>query len=211
MAETDFLSGGLADPVIAGQSAFRAIMQAMAEPGTVHAIADCPTPPSGLSRTMASVATTLCDADTPIWLDTAMAGNPQVVKWLAFHTGAPVVSAGEAQFALGDWAALMPLSQYAVGTPEYPDRSATLIVEMERLEAAGARLTGPGIETSAKLSLPETAFFRANRALFPLGRDVFLTCGNRLAAAPRHALEINVSEYARQRGHHAGHGRDGGA
>ena len=73
MTETDFLSGGLADPVLAGQSAFRAIMQAMAEPGTVHAVADCPTPPSGLSRTMAAIATTLCDADTPIWLDAALA------------------------------------------------------------------------------------------------------------------------------------------
>ncbi|WP_255434812.1 phosphonate C-P lyase system protein PhnH [Paracoccus sp. MC1862] len=35
------------------------------------------------------------------------------------------------------------------------------------------------------MSLPETAAFRHNRALFPLGWDCILTCGDRLAAVPR--------------------------
>ena len=79
----------------------------------------------------------------------------------------------------------MPLSSYPIGTPEYPDRSTTLIVECAELEAAGATLRGPGIKSEAALSLPETRAFQSNRALFPLGLDFIFTCGNRLAALPR--------------------------
>jgi alpha-D-ribose 1-methylphosphonate 5-triphosphate synthase subunit PhnH len=53
------------------------------------------------------------------------------------------------------------------------------------LVAEGARLTGPGIETEARLSLPEVAAFQANRARFPLGFDCFFTCGDRVAGLPR--------------------------
>ncbi len=88
-------------------------------------------------------------------------------------------------FALGSWPALAPLDRFAIGTPAYPDRSATLIVEVAALAPEGARLSGPGIRDQARLNLPEVAAFRANRALFPQGVDLFLTCGTRLAALPR--------------------------
>ncbi|MGL5008821.1 MAG: phosphonate C-P lyase system protein PhnH, partial [Paracoccaceae bacterium] len=71
------------------------------------------------------------------------------------------------------------------GLPDYPDRAATLIIEMDVLEPTGARLSGPGIRDTARLSLLETAAFRANRALFPLGFDAYLTCGSRIAGLPR--------------------------
>ena len=95
-------------------------------------------------------------------------------------------------FAVGDWDALMPLSGYPVGTPEYPDRSTTLIVECDELEADGATLRGPGIKSEATLSLPETRAFQSNRALFPLGLDFIFTCGDRLAALPR-STEVSRS------------------
>jgi alpha-D-ribose 1-methylphosphonate 5-triphosphate synthase subunit PhnH len=56
---------------------------------------------------------------------------------------------------------------------------------MPALSATGARLTGPGIETEAYLSLSETAAFTANRAQFPLGFDCFFTSGDRVAGLPR--------------------------
>jgi alpha-D-ribose 1-methylphosphonate 5-triphosphate synthase subunit PhnH len=46
-------------------------------------------------------------------------------------------------------------------------------------------LEGPGIETQARLDLPDPAAFRRNHARFPLGLDFFFTCGDRLAAVPR--------------------------
>ena len=87
--------------------------------------------------------------------------------------------------AIGDWAALAPLSAYPIGTSAYPDRSATLIVERPALSVEGARLTGPGIKDAASLSLPETQAFQANHAQFPLGLDFIFTSADRLAALPR--------------------------
>ncbi|MFP4275364.1 MAG: phosphonate C-P lyase system protein PhnH, partial [Paracoccaceae bacterium] len=105
--------------------------------------------------------------------------------WVRFHCGAPLVTAQQARFALGGWDELAPLSRFASGTMEYPDRSATLIVEMPALEPRGITLRGPGIRDSAALSLPEAEAFRDNAARFPLGLDFFFTCGDRLAALPR--------------------------
>ena len=58
----------------------------------------------------------------------------------------------------------------------------------------GAVLTGPGIADAARLSLPDVAAFRANRALFPLGLDFFFTCGDRLAALPRSTVVAQAAE-----------------
>jgi len=88
-------------------------------------------------------------------------------------------------FAVGRWEALLPLSAYPIGTSEYPDRSATLIVECAKLAASGAILKGPGIKSETALSLPDIAAFQSNSTLFPLGLDFILTCGNQLAALPR--------------------------
>ena len=80
---------------------------------------------------------------------------------------------------------MQPVRRFAIGQPDYPDRSATLIVEMGHLAAEGPRLTGPGIKGAAHLSLPETAAFAANRALFPLGFDCLFTAGTQVAGLPR--------------------------
>lgn len=176
------LSGGFADPARDAAHAFRAVMEAMARPGTIQSLAGAGAP--GLSAAAATVLLTLTDTTTPLHLAGSLDG-PDLRRWIAFHTGAPIVAAGDAAFALGRWRDLQPVSRFRIGEPSYPDRSATLIVEMDRLTNDGPRLTGPGIRDAAHLSLPETAAFRANRALFPLGFDTILTCGDRLAALPR--------------------------
>jgi alpha-D-ribose 1-methylphosphonate 5-triphosphate synthase subunit PhnH len=77
------------------------------------------------------------------------------------------------------------VARFAIGQPDYPDRAATLIVEMPALSSEGPRLRGPGIDGVATLSLPESAAFIANRGLFPLGFDCFLTAGASVAGLPR--------------------------
>ena len=104
--------------------------------------------------------------------------------WITFQTGAPFVPPAQAMFAVGAWEEL-PLCEFAIGTAEYPDRSATVVVEMPDLTSLGATLSGPGIKDTASLSLPDTAAFQRNAALFPLGLDFIFTCANRLAALPR--------------------------
>ncbi|MEM7598784.1 MAG: phosphonate C-P lyase system protein PhnH [Pseudomonadota bacterium] len=181
--QADTLTGGFDSPAIQSAHAFRSVMGAMARPGTVHSISGAE-PPAPLSKAAGCVLLTLCDADTPVYL-AGEADTAEIRKWLAFHTGAPATGPSHCMFAIGTWDALMPLSSYPVGTPDYPDRSATLIVECPTLDQKGATLTGPGIKTSATLSLPEVAAFQNNRALFPLGLDFILTCESEVAALPR--------------------------
>lgn len=190
MTAVDALSGGFADPPLDAARAFRACLDVMARPGRVADLTGA-LPPAPLSAAAGTVILTLLDGTTPVHL----AGGHDVAavrEWITFHTGAPFVRAEEAVFALGTWDALLPVTRFAIGTPEYPDRACTLIVECEGLEPQGARLTGPGIKDHALLSLPEVAAFRANRALFPLGFDAFLTAGTCVAGLPRSTIVEDV-------------------
>lgn len=178
------LAGGLAEPALASARAFRAAMEAMARPGRIHAVRGA-APPAPLSVAAGTLLLTLCDRSTPLHLAGAH-DRADVRAWVAFHAGSPIVGPAEAAFALGAWDALLPLDRFPQGTPDYPDRSATLIVEMPALSNEGPCLTGPGIETEARLSLPEPqGALRANAARFPLGLDLFLACRDRVAGLPR--------------------------
>jgi alpha-D-ribose 1-methylphosphonate 5-triphosphate synthase subunit PhnH len=179
------MQAAFADPPAASAVAFRAIMEAMARPGTIRRVA-APAP-DGLSPAAAAVLLVLADPTTPIW---ALGGQ----DWLIFHTGAPITgNRAEAAFAVGTWEDLMPLADWSRGTPDYPDRSATLIVEVPRLDGPGQRLTGPGIETEARLPLPDPRALADNAARYPLGVDYLLTCRDRIAALPR-STRIHAEE-----------------
>lgn len=173
-------AAGFADPPRESARAFRAAMEAMARPGTRHEVAGPDVP--GLSPAAAVLLLTLTDPTTPVFLG---GKATQARDWLTFHTGAPVAGKAGATFAVGAWADLTPLDPYAIGTPDYPDRSATLIVEADRLDAGGARLSGPGIETETRFPLPDPAAFVRNAALYPQGLDFYFTHGTWLAALPR--------------------------
>lgn len=181
--QTVTLTGGFRQAPVDAARAFRAAMTAMARPGDIRTITGA-TPPAPLSVAAGTLILTLCDPDTGLALCGAC-DTADVRDWITFHTGAPLVPPGEAQFAVGRWADLIPLDAFRIGTSEYPDRSATLIVEMEALEPTGAVLRGPGIRDTAHLSLPDAGAMAGNAALFPLGLDFFLTCGDRVAALPR--------------------------
>ncbi|KMW58736.1 PhnH protein [Candidatus Rhodobacter oscarellae] len=177
------LEGGFANPPVDAAQAFRAAMEAMARPGRIYEIGGA-VPPAPMSVAAGALILTLCDAGTPVHLAGAWDCEP-VRTWITFHTGAPVVGAAKAMFALGDWAALQPLDAYMVGLADYPDRSATLIVESTALAREGATLSGPGIESEHALNLPELAAFQRNAMLFPLGLDFYFTAGTAVAGLPR--------------------------
>ncbi len=181
-AQTQF-SGGFDNAPVQAAHAFRAAMTVMARPGEIRPLTGV-VPPNPLSVAAGTLLLTLCDPETKLHLAGAV-DTDAVRNWLAFHTGAPLVPAPEADFAVGTRDALAPLDAYRIGTPEYPDRSATLIVECEALEPVGATLSGPGIKDAAHLSVPDIAALQANSKLYPLGCDFFLTCGEQVAAVPR--------------------------
>lgn len=176
-------AGGFSNPPLVASHAFRAAMNAMARPGHIHEI-DGATPPAGISVAAGSLLLTLCDPETGVYLAPDV-DSKALRGWLTFHTGAPIVAAEQADFALGCWEELQPLSRFRIGTAEYPDRSATLIVEMSGLGHPNAVLSGPGIRETARMRLPDPAVFQANSALFPLGLDFFFTSQTQLAALPR--------------------------
>jgi len=179
----DALLGGFSEAPVQSAHAFRASLNVLARPGSLQILTGA-TPPAPLSVAAGVLLLTLCDGTTPVQL----AGGHDCAAlrdWITFHTAAPLVAADQAVFAIGTWDALQPVSRFAVGQPQYPDRSATLIVEMPELTTTGPRLTGPGIKGATHLSLPETATFIANRALFPLGFDCFFTAGAQVAGLPR--------------------------
>ncbi len=180
---SDALAGGFTDAPVQSARAFREILEAMARPGTIRRVSGA-TSPAPLSVAASVALLVLTDPTTRLHL-AGRADCPAVRDWVSFHTGAPFVRAEDADFALGTWEALHPVDRFRIGQPDYPDRSATLIVECDRLVNHGPALTGPGIETATWLNLPETAAFRANRALFPLGFDTIFAAGDRIAGLPR--------------------------
>lgn len=183
MIRSDALTGGFADAPREAARAFRAAMTALARPGRIETIQGA-TGPAPMSGAAAALLLTLADPETPLWLAPAF-DTPDVRDWVAFHIGAPLAAARDATFALATWDEVAPLDRFRIGEPEYPDRSATLIVETDRLAPEGAHLSGPGIRDSHRLNLPEIAAFQSNAALFPLGLDFFFTTGNRIAGLPR--------------------------
>jgi alpha-D-ribose 1-methylphosphonate 5-triphosphate synthase subunit PhnH len=174
---------GFADPVLDAQATFRAVLDAMGRPGRIQAIIAPPEAPPGLSPAAASVLLTLADSATPLRL----AAGAEAAAWVRFHCGCPLVTHGAA-FVLDPAAVLLDLDP---GTEEEPERGATLILEVDALDAAaGWRLSGPGIRDLHHLRVRGAphGFLRdwaANRARFPRGVDVILCAGAHIAALPR--------------------------
>ncbi|MEM7744956.1 MAG: phosphonate C-P lyase system protein PhnH [Pseudomonadota bacterium] len=176
------LEGGFTDQAVESARAFRSLLDAMSRPGSVQTL-DGAEPPPPLGRAAGIVALTLCDHATPVWLAPSVSTDA-VQSWLIFHTGAVLVARSDAAFAFGTWDEMLPLDDFAIGTPDYPDRSATLVIEVPELGDQHS-LTGPGIQTETRLTVPCVQAFQANRALYPEGWDAVLTCGDQVAALPR--------------------------
>jgi alpha-D-ribose 1-methylphosphonate 5-triphosphate synthase subunit PhnH len=183
---------GLADPVLDSQRIFRAVLDAMSHPGRIVALVAADRAPGPLHPATEAVCLALVDLETPLWLD-ATGRTAEVMAHLRFHCGCPIVDEpSQARFAVVADPGRMPdLGRFDPGTDEYPDRSATVIVQVGALVAdVGQRLTGPGIASEARLDalgLPEGFWegLRANHDRFPRGVDVLLIAGSRLAALPR--------------------------
>ena len=186
------LKPGFADAVFEAQAGFRALLDAFAYAGRITTVDLKLDPPAPLDVATAAVALTLFDFDTPVWLEPAVASGP-VAGWMRFHSGSAIVAAtGEAQFAVICDAAAMPaLTGFSIGEDRYPDRSATLVIQVPSLTGGPAtRWTGPGIDGAIEVAiagLPDDfwAQWDDNHALYPLGVDVIFACGREVIGLPR--------------------------
>jgi alpha-D-ribose 1-methylphosphonate 5-triphosphate synthase subunit PhnH len=193
---------GFTDTAIESAHAFRAIMEAMAHPGRVLELPTSVVPPVPLTAEAATVALTLCDFQTPIWLAPKYQ-TEAITRYLRFHTGAPLAgSPAEAQFAcLSVEDDIPPFRDFFSGTHEYPDRSATLIIQAPSLR--GSRrvdLSGPGLGSTTAFGVDglDWSFWRAlavNHGRYPVGIDVIFVGPASVAALPR-STSIHIREAA---------------
>ena len=193
------ISAAFHDASQESQTIFRAVMQAMAQPGRAGSLDVGFRTPAPLGPTAGAILLCLADFETPIWLDEALSTQERVIDFLRFHTGARLTN--DPQMAtlavIADAERAPQLSAFAQGTPDYPDRSTTVIFQVETLDGQDFRLAGPGIdgETSFGASpLPEdfAQQLASNNARFPLGVDVILAGQNQIAALPRSTRIVEV-------------------
>ena len=195
---------GFSDPVFDSQAAFRVILAAMAEPGTIGTFAPRHAVPQGLMPATATWLLTLADYETPVFMPEAWqqgeAGN-----WLRFHCGAPAADAGDAAFAILPVADLTALpGPFRAGNEMFPDQATTLILQLPALTGgASLEMSGPGIPVTrqiAPLGLPDDfpAIWAANHRLYPLGVDLILVSGHQIMGLPRSARLVRPDH------HHSG-------
>jgi len=184
---------GFNDPVHEAQTVFRQLLEAMSHPGVIVDIETTAESPGEMSESMTALALTLFDADTPVWLDAALAERASIADYLRFHCGCPITQSPiEAAFALvGSVECLPRLERFSMGDVQYPERSATILMETPQLTGGDAIvLTGPGIATTRELDpvgLPDWFWsaWAVNHGAFPLGIDAIFTCGAEFCALPR--------------------------
>ncbi|WP_280155918.1 phosphonate C-P lyase system protein PhnH [Piscinibacter sp. XHJ-5] len=198
------MSRAFRDPVDGAQRSFRALLDAMAHPGSERELPAAALagiePPASCSRQrpmslgMTAVLLTLLDAETMVRLAGSLA-SAEALAYLRFHTGvraawiddrAPFNVARAADVDDRLW------SRLDLGTDESPQRGATLIVEVDALGSAGTRLhlRGPGIPAERSLDVDGLSrdfwLWRTRlQSELPRGVDLVLVCGTRLAAIPR--------------------------
>ncbi len=183
---------GFQAPVHDAQRCFRLVLEAMSHPGRVLQVPLEVTPPAGLSTAQCATLLALADYDTPVWLPPELR-DAAAGHYLRFHCGCPLAaSLAEAQFVVLNGLTVLPAHDtLRLGLPAYPDRSATLLVEVPAMAAGGPlRLRGPGIEHEENIRVaawtPQTQdFMNTNLSAFPLGVDLLLTCGSTLLGLPR--------------------------
>ncbi|MGE0803464.1 MAG: phosphonate C-P lyase system protein PhnH [Lautropia sp.] len=194
-AELADLPTGFAAPVADRQRTFRAVLSAMARPGTVqHAAGPDFDHPAVASPALTAVLLTLADRETAVWLSPRLARHPSLAAFARFFTGCTLVADPAAAALLCCAAADTPalvLDALELGSDEAPHLGATLVVDAQGLSTGRAlTLTGPGVEQplAVRIDLPDDRVWQQRQALepaFPRGIELLFACGERLLAIPR--------------------------
>jgi alpha-D-ribose 1-methylphosphonate 5-triphosphate synthase subunit PhnH len=169
---------------------FRVLLEAMAHPARVCHLETELQPIGNVHAATLATLLTLVDADTPVCL-VGSAGS-ELPNYLRFHCGCPIAyDAKDAQFGLiTDQALVSRAFDFASGSDEYPETSATVIVQVKSLYAGPSQtISGPGVKSTATLApAVDDGFWEAwhaNTQLYPCGIDVIFTCESQIVALPR--------------------------
>ncbi len=194
------------EPVAAAQRTFRTLLNAMANPGTVHLLEPRPgeTPEEAIAFALCDHEVTFAVVDEPE--QPVQRGAVPVARRIALRTGSVEVEIGAGAFVF----AYAPLGddrwrEVRRGTLAYPDGGATVVYVLPAVGAGPLALTltltlvGPGIETAQRLSL--AGFERSEIAArdracedYPMGVDcVFVDGAGRVACLPR-STSVQIEE-----------------
>ena len=195
----DVLTGGFNDAARESANAFRMMLDALSRPGTIQKMPDYIKPPAPLAPNTAAVLLTLVDHDTSLWLAPEME-NEAVKRFLQFQTGVQLVSEpSAADFALVSSTDIPSFDDFSVGTAEYPDRSVTLIIQIENSDSGmPVHFSGPGVKSTQEFNASglDEAFWKQvqqNNKQFPLGLDFMFCSSQGIAACPRSAT-VSINE-----------------
>ncbi|WP_158253742.1 phosphonate C-P lyase system protein PhnH [Chromobacterium alticapitis] len=185
------MHSAFAHPVDDAQQTFRAVLSAMAEPLLPRALPVLPPALPGLKASAAALLYTLADQDARVWLP---ALPDDTIASLRFYTGMRVAELPEeADFIVITTGMPLPdLMSLKAGSAEYPDRSATLLIEVDGFGADQVEGSGPGFAAPRRFGaagLPKDFWreWQRNHARFPLGVDAMLIADTHIAGLPRSA------------------------
>lgn len=153
---------------------FEALMWSLSRPGKAGTL-----PEAGF----APLALTLVDIECTVYTD------DMALKPVLIDAGARLTD----DIALADHVFLTSLTDQPIealncGSALYPDEGATLVLAAAHQGGAGMRLTGPGIDGEAMISVAVPAGFwelRNRLCTYPEGFDVFLVDGKQVLGIPR--------------------------
>lgn len=178
-----------------GQEAFRVFLDSMTRPGQLRRLDTAKlAPPAGLAGAGALLGLCLLDSEVAFHC----AGfTPEVSEYLRCNTNSRVAPAQDADFVfLADSSNLDELAVAKTGDPEYPELSATVVLQVRELseepmaDCLRVAVSGPGVDGVRSFSVAGlgTAFLtllRRTNEEFPLGLDLILTCGDAVLSLPR--------------------------
>lgn len=172
------------------QATFRALLDAMSRPGTVHHL-PMPRPDDGVWGGALLVLQALLDHEVTFHV---VGDQTQPHDQLLRRTGARSAPLERADFVLArGGGAVAAVEEAREGGFEEPERAATVVLLVDSLGGNGVALTlsGPGIEATSMLSVegvPAEAFesLRRRTITFPQGVDAILVdTADHVAAIPR--------------------------
>ncbi len=204
---TTIAKPGFESPVEAAQDCFRILLQSLSRPGKIERLRmlapsidhGCPVQDTTMAGFL-TIALSLCDADTTIWLDEQLQ-CPELKQHIRFHCASPLVTLPEkATFAFIHQVQNMPhLQDFCQGSAAYPDTSTTLVMAcpfaQDQENSVPYTLTGPGVnpqEAPLRLALAQNHLpknfwqeLQENTASYPLGVDIIF-----INSASTEAVEI---------------------
>lgn len=192
----------LYEPLSAEESSldFRQIMKAVSFPGRAQHCLSIPgkNDLSSMTMSLQQIAEALINRDVCVCFSGTLP-TENCLKWLTLYLHSQVTELNDADFIITDAQHLTTdlLEKIKVGTDEFPDRSATVLVNWHRPFSQPSDnpvvASGPGInpdEPSLSLNLDDISseFLSARQQLnnrYPLGVDLFLCAEEEFMALPR--------------------------